>query len=63
MNRSEEDFLKILEKDVRENLVAGEKFIHGEKTESKKETPQMLEVAAREDTIMKQWKVIFKHPL
>ena len=59
---------------MRENLVAGEDFIHGEKTESLmtdlravilqlKETPQMLEVAAREDTIMKQWKVIFKHSL
>ena len=70
---SDDNISKVLEEDVQKHLIEGIEFIKG--VEAKiltselrlvllkfKESKQILEVASKEDTIMKQWKVIFKHP-
>ena len=70
---SNENMSKVFEEDIQKNLTKGIEFIKGVKAEvlmselrqvilKLKESTQILEVASKENTIMKQWKVIFKHP-
>ena len=71
---SDDNIFKVLEEDVQKHLIEGIEFIKG--VEAKilmselrlvllkfKESKQILEVASKEDTIIKQWEVIFKHPV